>query len=132
MSLKTSYELGALTGPDTEILEGAIKDPTSLGNQNAESMLKSLMVIQKRMANEFATYAKKLNQDPRQLLESEYQQIETTDLGLTPLTQLTPRAPQGQAGRAGSNGMATPLSPLAQEFLRQKQMQDQSLQQQGR
>lgn len=127
MSLKTSYELGALTGPDTEILEGAIKDPTSLGSQTAQSLLKSLMVIQKRMANEFATYAKKLNQDPRQLLESEYQQIETTDLGLTPLTQLTPRSPQGAAGRAGATGGIKTGSPALQRALEERQRKEAQL-----
>ena len=124
MSLKTSYELGALTGPDVGILEAAIKDPTSLGVQTAESMVRSLEVIRSRMVDEFSYNANKLNYDPATLLATTYAQKKPADIGLAPL--IPEGAPGGRAGQAGATGLPAGInagSAKALEWMERDRMQ---------
>ena len=124
MSLKTSYELGALTGPDVGILEAAIKDPTTLGVQTAESMVRSLEVIRSRMVDEFSFNANKLNYDPATLLATTFKQKKPADIGLAPL--IKEAAPGGRAGQAGATGLPPGMSAQSAEalqFLERDRMQ---------
>ena len=122
MNLKTQYELGAITGPDMDILNKAVADPTGWTFQSTTSMLKRLEALRERMQQEFILNARKLNHNPEQLFQGTYAASSIGTLNLDPLV-----TPQGQAGRAGATGGIKTGSPALQRAREERERKQSQL-----